>query len=308
MKVLTAILLLLPSLIKAQHTGFSFELSNEIGTYKLTSLTFSHRQDNTEGVTYVVSKRNGDTIYQIDAFLNGYVALSTDGKTIAHLLTEINDKPLNESTLTFYRDGKKYESTKLNRFIKYYLDEKIAKKKLSEKGWLRNDSLLHKMASNPFYITEDKVYISFDNPTLSVFDLNRMFHVYTGNGANHFSQNYYSVPNAPYRVEYNSEEYSPKEFPRTVDGRTFEGLLSKTFAKQTCNPDSAKIKVLVAFKLSKDGITEIRKADVQNAKSGKLNEGKTASLKSILEGTSFQIDLFPPDHSAWVFSTVFWLK
>ena len=79
-------LLIVTSHVAAQHNGFSYELQNEIGTYQLVSLTVTHKADNAEGVTYLISKHGEDTIYQIDEYLNGWVGLSQDGRTIERQL------------------------------------------------------------------------------------------------------------------------------------------------------------------------------------------------------------------------------
>ena len=308
MKSLLVLFLFTSTWTKAQHMGFSYELMNEIGTFKLLSLTFSHKQDNTEGITYVIDKQKGDTVYHIDKFLNGYVALSNDGKTIAHLITEKENVALENSIITFYRDGKRYDSAHLNRFFKYNLDERTAKNKLSRNGWLRNDSLLHKMATNPFYITDDKVFLSFDKPLLMVFDMNLMFHIYSGNGANHFSQNYYSIPNAPYRVEFNSEEYVPNGFPKTADGRTIETRISKILKKKKTDKKNANYAVYIALKLLTNGNVIIRDLEVKHINNGELKAEETALLKTLLSETSFSTELLPPDHPAWVFYGSFYLK
>lgn len=308
MRFIIIILLLITGFANAQHTGFSYELTNEIGTYKLVSLTFSHDADNTEGITYVIGKQLGDTIYRFDRYLNGYVALSSDGRTIAHLTTEKEGIPLKKSSLSFYRNDEKQGSADLHQFIKYYLDERVAKDKIPESGWLRNDSLLHKMAANPFYITDDKLYLSFDNPLLMVFDMNRMFHIYTGNGVNHFMQNYYSVPNPPYRIEYDAAEYSPTGFPETSDGRSFEELISYSIKAKIADEKKARTKVLVKFKLLNDGSPIIRNVEVRSILMDELKTKESELIRTILSETSFRTTLIPPCHPAWIFSGIFWLK
>lgn len=209
MRFILFIIGLVPLIGTAQHTGASYELMNEVGTYKLVSLSYADLKDDPAGISYVIEKQSGDTIYRLDEYLPGYVGLSNDGKTITHLNTEEKGTPLDESIITFFRDGTKFDSVTLQRLASYELEDKKKRNRIPKSGWLRNDSLYHKMASNAFYVTDDKVFISFDNPRLMVFDMNRMFHIYSGNGANHFLQNYYSIPNAPYRTELVSEEYEP---------------------------------------------------------------------------------------------------
>jgi len=274
----------------------------------LVSLTFSHHTDNTEGITYVIRRKEGDTIYRLNAFLNGYVALSTDGLTVAHLITEKQGRPLNGSIISFYRSGKKEGDAELHRFIKYHLDERTNAGKIPTSRWLRNDSLLHRMATNPFHITEDKLYLSFDRPLLMVFDMNRMFHIYTGNGANHFLQNYYSIPNAPFRVEYSSSEYSPKGFPSTSDGRTFDELISHSIKGNITNEKNARTKVWIDFKLLYNGSIIIRNIEVRSIVKDEPKVKELKLLEAVLSETSFSTELLPPDHPTWIFSGTFRLR
>jgi len=308
MRILTFVFILSSMLAKAQHTGFSYNLMNEVGTYSLSSLTFSHVTDNTEGITYVIHKQHGDTVYHLDEFLNGFVALSNDGKTIGHFITEENGKPLEKSVLTFYRDGKKFDHADLEKFLVYELKEAQSDGSLPNSGWLRNDSLLHKMATNPFYVTDDKVFLSFDNPRLMVFDMNLMFHIYSGNGANHFFQNYFSIPNPPFRTEFNSKEYIPSEFPETIDGKSFESLLTKTLKSELVDAKSANIKVEITFKLSASGETEMRSTKATDVKSNQLDTDLSDKLQEIIAKTAFSTVLIPPGHPEWNFHGEFFLK
>jgi hypothetical protein len=288
----------------------SYELINEVGTFKLLSLTFNHDLDNTEGVTYVLSKHEGhfDTIYQINQFLNGWVALSNDGKTVAHLITKKDKEPLDQCILTMFRDGKVFDSAQLDRLVSYELKSAIARDRLPENGWLREDSLYHLMAENPFYITDDKLFLSFDNPKLAVFDMNAMFHIFTGNGANHFHQNYYSIPNPPLRNYMDGDAFFPEGFPATKKGVSVIDLLSKNLDKQSAIPEEALFRAEISIKLNADGGFELRNASVFRIKDNQLSEEMTESLKKLIEKTEFDTSLIPPGHPAWIFETIVWLN
>lgn len=305
---LVLVLILIPFLSIAQHKSVSYELMNEIGTYKLISLTFSHELDNSEGITYVIHKQDGDTVYQLEEFLNGWVALSNNGQTIAHLVSEKDKEPLDHSLLSMYRNGKKFDTAQLERLVHYELISAKSRDRLPTSGWLRNDSIYHQMATHPFYITEDRLYLSFDKPTLAVFDLNQLFHIYTGDGANHFHQNYYSLPNAPYRVEYSSEEYFPQSFPQTKSGGSLIDAVSALLKIEKTIPNEAKFRMEIEFKLDVSGHTEWRNTTIYDLATNAMNEEKSNELKSILENLQFQTSTIPPKHPAWIFSKIVWLK
>lgn len=285
-------------------------MHNEIGTFKLVSLTFSHDLDNSEGITYVLEKHGGhyDTVYQMDQFLNGWVALSNDGQTVAHLISEQDKDPLDHSILTMYRGGKKFDSAKLDRLVHYELTTAETRNRLPKSGWLRNDSIYHQMATHPFYVTDDKLFLSFDAPKLAVFDLNQMFHIYTGNGANHFHQNYYSLPNAPYRIEFDSDKYFPSDLPKTAKGKAFVEALSGKLDIKTAIPAEAKFRVEVTVKLNMDGSFELRETEVYNIVTNEKDEELTEKLKAFTELLKFDTSLIPPQHPSWIFSQIFWLK
>lgn len=302
------ILLFAPISLLAQHKSISYELVNEVGTYKLISLTFSHELDNTEGITYVIHKQDGDTIYHLDEFLNGWVALSNDGRTIAHLISEKDKEPLTHSLLTVYRDGNRFDAAQLDRLVNYELLSAKSRDRLPKSGWLRNDSIYHQMASHPFYITDDKLFVSFDRPTLNVFDLNQMRHIFTGDGANHFHQNYYSLPNPPYRREYSSEEYFPQGFPKTEKNEVFADFLAAKLKLESAIPEEAKFRVEVEAKLERNGHSELRNATVYDINSNELNGEMSDRLKETLEHLHLQTSLLPPNHPAWIFSQIYWMK
>jgi|GEM_PF-1152946 len=308
LRVVVSILMLIPFWSAAQYKGVSYELRNEIGTHKLTSLTVSHRVDNQEGITYVTDKTGKDTLYQIGQFLNGFVGLSNDGRTVVHLQSELNAIPLEPIVLTFYRDGKKFDYATLKPLLKYELDDVLKREALPKSGWLRNDSLLHKMAGNAFYITDDKVFVSTYGPALHVLDMSQMLHVYTGNGANHFMQNYYAIPNLPFRTEFTSSEYFPKVIPSTQNGRDFGTILSNSIKLKTAIPEEAVYRVEVDILIRKNSSSEIRKAAIFSTRTNVLDEKLSAELRANLPTTNFQTATIPPKHPAWIFSQTFWLK
>ncbi len=308
MRFFLAFLIWFPLACSAQYKGVSYELRNEIGTYVLTSKTFSHRINNEEGVTSVTDKAGEKSLYQFDEFLNGFVGLSNDGRTIVHVQSEKNSEPLAKLKITFYRDGKKFDTAELGKLLKYELDGVIKSEKLPKSGWLRNDSLLHKMASNAFYITDDKVFVSIDGPLLQVFDMNKMFHIYTGNGANHFQQNYYSIPNLPFRTEFTSSEYFPKEIPASDSGRDFETIIANAAKLKSAIPEEAVYRVEMEVLVREDGSSEIRKSAIFSTNTNILDEKLSEQLKANLPTTRFQTATIPPKHPAWIFSESFWLK
>ena len=308
LRVVVSILMLIPFWSAAQYKGVSYELRNEIGMHKLTSLTVSHRVDNQEGITYVTDKTGKDTLYQIGQFLNGFVGLSNDGRTVVHLQSELNAIPLEPIILTFYREGEKFESATLKTLLKYELDDVLKRESLPKSGWLRNDSLLHKMASNAFYITDDKVFVSTYGPTLHVLDMGQMLHIYTGNGANHFMQNYYAIPNLPFRTEFTSSEYFPRGIPSTQNGRDFGTVLSNSAKLKAAIPEEAMYRVEVEVLVQEDGSSEIRKAAIFSTKTNILDEKLSEQLKTNLPNTNFQTATIPPKYPAWIFSESFWLK
>lgn len=306
----TLFLILLPFLCKAQHNSLSYQLQNEVGTHRLVSLTFSHDLDNTEGVTFVLEKHGDhfDTIYQIDRFLHGWVALSNDGQTVAHLVAEKDKEPLSKASLSLFRNGEFFDSAELERLIHYELQMAKTRNRIPESGWLRNDSIYHKMATHPFYVTEDKLFISFDNPKLTVFDLSQMFHIYTGNGANHFLQNYYALPNAPYRTEFDGDEYFPNDFPKTIQGKLLIDVLSKEMKLTEAIPEEAQVRVEITLKLNADGSSEVRSVNIYDIRTNEKDTDRGEKLKALLETISFDTDLIPPDHPSWIFERIFWMR
>lgn len=141
----------------------------------------------------VVINKLGDTVQVIDRRLVGHVAVSNNGHTVAEWLTDGNDSLRLKPRLTFFRAGQ----SPIVAYTEPSLEQELANFK--GKGWLRGDSLYHRMAKNPFYVDEDRLYLSQEDGILAVFDLSTARLIYAGKGANHFLQNYYSIPSAPYR-------------------------------------------------------------------------------------------------------------
>ena len=69
-------------------------------------------------------------------------------------------------------------------------------------GILLNDTIIHKMAENPFFIDDGKVFVCTKPATLNVFDVNTGGVIYVGPGRAHFTTNYYSIPSPPYKKFY----------------------------------------------------------------------------------------------------------
>ena len=305
---LVLVLILIPFLSLAQHKSLSYELTNEVGTFQLLSLGTSHDPDNTDGITWVIQKATGDTFYFVNQFLGGWVAVSNDGATIAHLVSEKSGQALDSSQLSFFRFGKLAKSASLEKLVDAELKEVMALNRLPKSGWLRNDSIYHKMASNPFYVTDDRVYISLDGPQLNVFDINKMYRIYNGNGANHFFQNYHSIPNPPYRQYMDDEEFFPEEFPMSTNGASIEDLIANGIRRRTTSQDKASSKAEIVFKLKSDGRFELKKATVYRISNNEKSDKESQLLKELIEQTSFDTSLIPPSHPAWVFKRIVWLK
>lgn len=308
MRLILIQIFFIPTLCTAQHKGVSYKLSNEIGTFQLTSLTYSHRIDNIDGITYVTDRSATDTLYSINRFLNGFVALSNDGRTVVELCTEKNGQALKRSVVSFFRNGEKFESVELSQFLKYELDEATRHGQIPISGWLRNDSLLHKMASNAFYVSDDRVFISFDGPILQVFDMNRMFHIYTGNGANHFMQNYYSIPQLPLRTEYNSSEYFPKGFPNTENGTSMEEAISGILRLTSTIPEEASFRIELELKLQNNGDQTVIHSKVFDIRNNESREEKSNVMNKELNKLKLDTATLPPAHPAWIFYGNLWLK
>lgn len=199
MKKFLLLILSIPLTAVAQHDGQSYRLSNETGTFWLTSHSYSKEKDSNSGQTFVTDRQGNDTLYTISTYLNGHVALSRNGRTVAHLISQENGVPIEKSNLTFYRNGKEHGTASFHRLLSYGLEEAEKNSELHNGQWWKNDSILHKMATHPFYISDDRLFISFEGPLLMVFEMDQMYHIYSGNGANHFFQNYYAIPAPPYR-------------------------------------------------------------------------------------------------------------
>lgn len=141
--------------------------------------------------TFVIDKA-GDTTCVIPVALKGSVAVSKDGRTIAEWVAEGDTARLRRPRLTFYRQCKEALIT--------YTDPSIANEmaRWGGKGFIRNDSLYHQMAKNPFFLDGEKLFMGMADGTMAVFDMKSLQVVYAGSGANHFKQNYFSIPARPY--------------------------------------------------------------------------------------------------------------
>lgn len=141
--------------------------------------------------TFVIDK-HGDTTCVIPVALKGSVAVSKDGRTIAEWVAEGDTARLRRPRLTFYRQCKEALVT--------YTDPSIANEmaRWGGKGFLRNDSLYHQMAKNPFFLDGEKLFLGMEDGTMAVFDMKNLQVVFAGSGANHFKQNYFSIPARPH--------------------------------------------------------------------------------------------------------------
>ncbi len=183
-----------------------FELRNQNGKYFLVSIPPS---DSTEAMTIVFSKNDTSEQYRFSLFLDEFVALSQDGQKIVNYLSEPpfiskSGKSNDSSAVAFFLRGKMKGLFPLGPIISDRLNElPIVKGK--PQGWIENDSIVHLMALNPFYVDEDKVFISTAPMKLNAFDLNSRNLLYYGPGRAHFTENYYSIPLQPYREELKAE-------------------------------------------------------------------------------------------------------
>ena len=91
---------------------------------------------------------------------------------------------------------------KLGRILSERLYELPVDQANNPIGVLLNDTIIHKMAENPFFIDSDKLFLCTKPATLNVFDINTGEVIYVGPGRNHFTQNYYSIPTPPYKQSY----------------------------------------------------------------------------------------------------------
>ena len=193
-------LLLLPILSSAQDRPKPFELRNQNGSHFLVSIPPS---DSAKALTVVFSKKDTAELYRFPLFLDNHVGLSNDGRKIINYLSELpfapKDAQSNDSTAAaFFVDGIMKGIVPLGPIISHRLNE-LPKKEGQYHGWVENDSIIHQMALNPFYVDEDKVFISTSPMKLNAFDLNSFQLLYYGPGRAHFTENYYSIPLAPYR-------------------------------------------------------------------------------------------------------------
>jgi|GEM_PF-5417673 len=154
---------------------------------RMTRVSVRTRQNK----SFLIDK-HGDTTCVIPVALKGSVAISKDGRTIAEWVAEGDTARLRRPRLTFYRQCKEALVT--------YTDPSIANEmaRWGGKGFIRNDSLYHQMAQNPFFLDGEKLFLGMEDGTMAVFDMKSLQVVYAGSGANHFKQNYHAIPAGPY--------------------------------------------------------------------------------------------------------------
>lgn len=189
-----------------QERPNAFELRNQNGKFFLISIPPS---DSIKPLTIVFSKKDSTEQYRFPLFLDEFVGLSQDGQKIVNYLSDPpfqskSGKETDSSAVAFFLKGKMKGLFPLGPIISNRLNElPIIKGK--RQGLVENDSIIHVMALNPFYIDEDKAFISAAPMKLSAFDLNSMNLLYFGPGRSHFTENYYAIPLQPYREELKPE-------------------------------------------------------------------------------------------------------
>ena len=141
----------------------------------------------------VVLSKLGDTVQVIDRRLDGHIAVTNNGQTVAEWRTEASGNLSSKPQLTFFRAGRDPVVAQTEPSIEGELNQ------FNAKGWLRGDSLYHRMAENPFFVDGDRLFLCQEEGILAVFDLNNLQVLYAGKGANHFLQNYHSIPSGPFR-------------------------------------------------------------------------------------------------------------
>lgn len=183
-----------------------FELRNQNGKFFLVSIPPT---DSAKALTIVFSKKDTTEQYRFPLFLEEFVGLSQDGQKVVNYLSDPpflskSGKKTDSSAVAFFLQGKMKGLFPLGPVISDRLNElPIIKGK--HQGWVEKDSVIHKMALNPFYIDEDRVLISTSPMKLSAFDINSKDLLYFGPGRSHFTENYYSIPLQPYREELKAE-------------------------------------------------------------------------------------------------------
>lgn len=183
-----------------------FELRNQNGKFFLVSIPPT---DSAKALTVVYSKKDTTEQYRFALFLDEFVGLSQDGQKIVNYLSDPpfqskSGKPTDSSAVAFFLKGKMKSLFPLGPIISKRLSE-LPMVKGKRQGMVENDSIIHQMALHPFYIDEDKVFISTAPMKLSAFDINSRNLLYYGPGRSHFTENYYSIPLQPFREELKPE-------------------------------------------------------------------------------------------------------
>ena len=199
-------------LVHGQDRPKPFELRNQNGKFFLVSTPPS---DSTKALTVVFAKEDTSEQYRFPLFLDEFVGLSQDGQKIVNYLSNPpfvskSEKPNDSSAVAFFLQVKINGLFPLGPIISDRLNE-LPMVKGKRQGLVENDSIIHQMALNPFYIDEDKVFISTAPMKLSAFDINSRNLLYYGPGRAHFTENYYSIPIQPYR-----EELKPKALQKIL--------------------------------------------------------------------------------------------
>jgi hypothetical protein len=183
-----------------------FELRNQNGKFFLVSIPPS---DKAKALTVVFSKKDTTEQYRFPLFLDEFAGLSQDGQKIVNYLSDPpfqtkSGNPTDSSAAAFFLQGKIKGLFPLGPIISNRLNE-LPITKGKRQGWVEKDSVIHKMALNPFYIDEDRVFISTGPMKLNAYDINSRNLLYCGPGRSHFTENYYSIPLQPYREELKTE-------------------------------------------------------------------------------------------------------
>lgn len=204
--ILLPIYVLSTFLVYGQERPEPFELRNQNGKYFLVSIPPS---DSTNALTIVFSKKDTTEQYRFSLFLDEFAGLSQDGQKIVNYMSEPpfqskSGKETDSSAVAFFLKGEMKGLFPLGPIISHRLNE-LPMIRGNRQGWVENDSIIHIMALNPFYVDEDKVFISTAPMKLSAFDLNSRNLLYFGPGRSHFTENYYSIPLQPYREELKLE-------------------------------------------------------------------------------------------------------
>lgn len=194
--------LLFPSLVFGQHSIKEYYSQN--GEFRLMCVP----SIDTTSAYAILYDNHADTLIweKYGLSMTGHIGVSNSGKIAwftdlcgrYHYTGGCLEK-VNTDSMVLHMAGL---SVKLGRILSERLYELPVDPSNRPKGVLANDTIIHKMAENPFFIDEDKVFVCTKPATLNVFDLNTGQVLYVGPGRNHFTQNYYSIPSPPHTKSY----------------------------------------------------------------------------------------------------------